>query len=42
MTTLRRLLHLSRELQCRRLTPEVGIYRAWLKELIEIERKKNG
>lgn len=37
MSTLIKLIRLQKELQLRRLTPEVGIYRAWVKELIEKE-----
>lgn len=32
---LRTLLHLQRDLMLRPLTPEVGIYRKWLRELIK-------
>lgn len=38
MSTLIKLIRLQKELQLRRLTPEVKIYRAWVKELIEKER----
>ena len=40
MTTLRKLLNLQRELMTRKLTPEVGIYRVWLRELVEAELRR--
>lgn len=35
MSNLIKLVRIQRELQMRKLTPEVGIYRRWIKELIK-------